>query len=55
MTRQIAPGYGVPSIFALEARITALEHQISAATEALTVLAKRLEGPSAEAELETTA
>jgi hypothetical protein len=54
MTRQIAPGYGAPSAFALEARINALERQISAAAEALTVLAEGLEGPSDDTNHERT-
>lgn len=44
MTRQIAMGYGAPSVSALEQRIQVLETRIAALTEAVRILTIGLEG-----------
>ncbi|MFG2006239.1 hypothetical protein ACGFNU_44540 [Spirillospora sp. NPDC048911] len=43
MTRQITTGYGAPSTPALEQRIRVLEVRVAALTEALQILAAKLE------------
>jgi hypothetical protein len=44
MTRQIAPGYGSPSVSALEERIHILESKVAAMAEAILILTGGLEG-----------